>query len=202
MDITNCNFESPVGFWYKGIYSFEEKTFSELEELEVLLTSKFTKLSNTKHILSNLYEYLDTFDKNVKKALQKTNTKTGDIPYRGKITIRNLGELFKIMPDLYDYLKIQFSAVESGGDVIINDILDESKDGTFNEKKYVKYENYFDYIEDDYYNDYLPGYLPVLFSVNNYAPYCTSKECGFNSLLDKETVSFPRDSYWWKTYSF
>ena len=55
MDITNCN--------------FEEKTFSELEELEVLLTSKFTKSPNTKHILSNLYEYLDTFDKNVKKKL-------------------------------------------------------------------------------------------------------------------------------------
>jgi len=188
MDITNCN--------------FEEKTFNELEELEFLLMSSFTKSPNTKHILSNLYEYLDTFSENVKNSLGKTNTKTGDIPYRGEITIRNLGELFKIMPDLYDYLKIQYSAVESGGDVTINDILDGAKDGTLTEQNYTDYEPYFNYIEDDYYNDYLPGYLPVLFSVNNYAPYCTSTECGCNSFLSEETDNFPRDLYWWKKYEF
>lgn len=59
MDITNCD--------------FQEKTFSELEELELLLKSNFTKSSNTNNILSNLYEYLDTFAENVKKALVKTN---------------------------------------------------------------------------------------------------------------------------------
>jgi len=188
MDITNCN--------------FQEKTFSESEELEFLLISKFTKSLNTKHILSNLYEYLDTFADKVKKALAKTNTKTGDIPYRGKITLDNISELFKIMPDLYDYLKKQFACVESGGDLMINEILDEAKNETLNEKKYIEYERYFDYIEEDYYFDYLPGYLPVPFSIDNYKPYCTSNACGCNSLLSEETVSFPRDLYWWKQYEF
>jgi hypothetical protein len=192
MDITNCN--------------FQEKTFFELEELELLLKNNFTKSSNTNNILSNLYEYLDTFAENVKQTLVKTNTKTGDIPYRGEITIHNLGELFKIMPDLYDYLKIQYSYVESGGDVVVNDILDGAKNRTLNEKSieqnYIEYEKYFDYIEQDYYYDYLPGYLPVPFSIDKVAPYCTISECGCNCLLTDEKLSFPRDWYWWKTYKF
>jgi hypothetical protein len=194
MDITNCN--------------FQEKTFFELEELEWLLKNNFAKSQNAKYILSNLYEYLDTFAENIKKALANTNTKTGYIPYRGYITIDNLGELFKIMPDLYDYLKIQYSYFESEGDVVINNILDEFKNVELNEKSikqnYIGYKKYFNYIEKDYYYNYLPGYLPVPFSIDNLEICCTNSKCGCecNCLLNDEHVSFPRVLYWWKTYKF
>lgn len=107
------------------------------------------------------------------------------------------------MPDLYDYLKIQYSYVESGGDVVVNDILDGAKNGTLNEKSieqnYIEYEKYFDYIEQDYYYDYLPGYLPVPFSIDKVAPYCTISECVCNCLLTDEKLSFPR--VLWNFYS-
>ena len=91
------------------------------------------------------------------------------------------------MHDLYDYLKIKFSAIESCGDEIINDILDNAKNG---EPIPSTYEKYFHYIAEDYYFDYLQGTLPAPFSVSNYVP-SIDVECGF-----------PRELYWWEQYEY
>ena len=171
-------------------FNFEEKTFMELEELENQLKNELYTSPNAKPLLDALQTYIATFHYKVIDALYEFKCPSGALPYRGEITIDNLSELFVIMPDLYDYLKIQYSAIESGGDVIINDILDATKNGKTIDN-YSKYETYFTkYIADNYYFDYLRGTLPVPFSVSNLAPN-----------IDVE-YGFPRELYWWKQYDY
>lgn len=176
MDITNMN--------------FEEKTFLELDELEILLKSNIIPKSHSKKKLKELYNYQKTFCCEVYDSLWNSNCVSGKIPYRGRITIENLNELFTIMPDLYDYLKISYSAIESIGDNVINEILDECKNGDAKEIEKIINNEYacrlFEYIEDTYYYGYLPGCCPTPFSIFE------TSNCNCRKTL-------PRDLFWWKT---
>lgn len=100
------------------------------------------------------------------------------------LTPYNMRELFSKLPDLYKYLKISFSFIESSGDVIINDILDGEiiVDSTSSEY----YDPYFIYIQRTYELDYIPGGHPTPFSILGIEPY--------NNIL----TPFPRLWFWWE----
>ena len=155
-----------------------DKTFKELEaEAPTIMNAE-------------VQEYLATFHESVRNTLRETNTPTGAIPFRGAITLNNLTELFNIMPDLYDYLKKCYSAFESSGDAIINEILDAADACDYNiinkigeDRCSIFVDNYIAY---SYYNDYLPGYIPIAFSIDDRYP------------PQQEFVPMPRKLYWWQ----
>lgn len=95
------------------------------------------------------------------------------------------------MPDLYDYLKICYGAIESCGDVEINYILDSAANNCNNSAIIqigeTKCNNYIkNYIADSYYYDYLPGYMPVAYCISDRNP------------PQKEFIIMPRIAYWWR----
>lgn len=149
--------------------TFEQLSFPEL-----------SKLTPT----PELNAYLDKFCDELKIALQDNDTKTGDIPYRGQITLDNLYNLFNLMPDLYEYLRYTYSAGEAGGDYDIKDILNNNE-----ENKPFSQILFNNYIAKTYYNDYLNGIPPNLFSIDDWS-------CDY---IDYNTYTcFPRKLFWWK----
>lgn len=134
-------------------------------------------------------EYLSTFHDSVIEALRDTDTQTGAIPHRGPMTLDNMTNLMNLMPDLYDYLKASFSAIESNGDVFINKILDYTKAGDYdklNQMGQEQRDNFIDkIIADTYYSNYLPGYAPIAFTIHERYP------------PQEEYIPFPRKDFWW-----
>jgi len=169
-------------------------TIEECNTFEPILTGMLAKtlkeLEEDAPANPEIQEYLATFHKSVRNALHETNTPAGAIPFRGAMTIENLSKLFTMMPDLYDYLKDCYGAIESSGDVIINKILDAAYDGDYNVIKNIgedRCSEFLDnYIAFSYYNDYLPGYMPIAFSIDDWYP------------PQKEFVLMPRKPYWWR----
>jgi len=156
----------------------------------ILLAKTFKELEAEALTNPKVQEYLATFHESVRNALRETDTPTGAIPFRGAITLKNLPELFSLMPDLYDYLKYCYSAIESSGDVIINKILDAAFDGDYKVITNIgddRCREFLDnYIAYSYYNNYLQGYMPVEFSIDEWYP------------PQQEFVPMPRKPYWWK----
>ena len=93
------------------------------------------------------------------------------------------------MPDLYDYLKESFAAIESCGDVDINAILDAADDADYSKIEAMGIERcrsfVNDYIADTYYNQYLPGYTPIAFSIDDWYP------------PQEDFIILPRKNWWW-----
>lgn len=156
----------------------------------ILLAKTFKELEEEAPTNPEVQEYLATFNESVRNALRETDTPTGEIPFRGAITLKNLPELFFLMPDLYDYLRICYSALESNGDVIINQILDAAYDGDYNVIKNIGEDRCCKFVENyiafSYYNDYLPGYMPIAFSIDDWYP------------PQQEFIPMPRKLYWWQ----
>lgn len=173
-------------------YTTIEECNSVKEEpiLTGMLAKTFKELEAEAPTNPEIQEYLATFHISVKNALRETDTPTGAIPFRGAMTIENLSELFTMMPDLYDYLKDCNGAIESSGDVIINKILDAANECDYNvitnigEDRCSKFLD--NYIAFSYYNDYLMGYMPIAFSIDDWYP------------PQKEFVLMPRKTYWWQ----
>jgi hypothetical protein len=156
----------------------------------ILLAKTFKELEAESPTNPKVQEYLATFHESVRNILLETTTPTGAIPFRGAMILDNLPELFKLMPDLYDYLKKCYGAIESSGDVIINKILDAAYDGDYTVITNIgedRCRNFLEnYIAYSYYNNYLPGYMPIEFSIDDwYSP-------------QTEFVPMPRNPYWWK----
>lgn len=155
-----------------------------------MLAKTFKELEAEAPTNPEVQEYLATFHESVRNALRETDTPTGAIAFRGSITLENLPELFILMPDLYDYLKKCYDAIESDGDVIINEILDAAYDGDYNVITNIgedRCSEFLDnYIAYSYYDDYLPGYMPIAFSIDDWYP------------PQKEFVLMPRKTYWWR----
>ena len=158
--------------------------------LSGMLAKTFKELESEAPNNPKVQEYLATFHESVQNTLRETDTPTGAIPFRGAITLKNLPELLAVMPDLYDYLKYCYSAIESSGDNIINNILDAAFDGDYkvitNIGEYRCSKFLDNYIAYSYYNNYLPGYMPVEFSIDDWYP------------PQQEFVHMPRKPYWWK----
>lgn len=139
----------------------------------------------------DIQSYLATFDKKVRAALRNTTTPSGALPFRGALTFHNLAPAFIAMPDLYDYLKECYGAIESEGDRIINNILDAANDANkCNKKKQIGVNDCREWVDnhiaESYYDDYLPGYKPVAFSIDDWYP------------PQPEYVPMPRKLYWWR----
>ena len=170
-------------------YTASEEYYEEEPILTGMLAKTFKELEEEAPNNTEVQDYLETFHESVRNALSKTATPTGAIPFRGAMTLENLAELFNLMPDLYDYLKICYSAIESSGDVTINNILDAANNCDYNEIINVGeticngYLN--NYIASSYYNEYLPGYYPIAFSIDDWYP------------KQKDFVPMPRKPYWW-----
>jgi hypothetical protein len=90
------------------------------------------------------------------------------------MTLHNLPELFALMPDLYDYLGASYGAIESSGDVIINAILDSANNADDNAIKKYGEERCTDFLDNyfacSYYKNYLPGYMPIAFIIDDWYP--------------------------------
>jgi hypothetical protein len=171
-----------------GIEGIEGIESGDVMELKYLETKTFSELMFIKHI-PEVITYLKTFSEKIIDALLYNDCITGSIPYRGELTIQNLGELFIIMPDLYEYMKFSFSAIESGGDVEINFILDGCRNNTMSDIDINNADKYFKYIERTYYNEYLRGKCLVPFSIDD-----IERE-------SYEITPFPREWFWWKKYN-
>jgi len=111
-------YEEETEFIPPVLTGMEAKTFAELEA---------EAPTNPK-----VQEYLESFHESVKNALRGNTTPTGALPFRGAMTLGNLPHLFILMPDLYEYLGCCYGAIESSGDVIINDILDAANTCDYN----------------------------------------------------------------------
>jgi hypothetical protein len=151
---------------------FESLTFKELITLTITIPT--------------INDYLASFHTLVIEALKETSTSANAIPYRGEMTFANLGVLFKLMPDLYKYLKESYSLIESGGDAIINNILDETKEEKPYSNTRKEINHYFEYIRDTYYNEYLLGNYPTPYSIDDW------------HYSERPSHTFPRADFWWK----
>lgn len=166
----------------------ECKTFEP--SLTGMLAKTFKELEEDAPANPEVQEYLATFHESVRNVLRETNTPTGAIPFRGAMTLKNLPKLFALMPDLYDYLGACYGAIESSGDVIINDILDAANNCDYNVITNIGKDTCTSFVENyiafSYYNKYLPGYLPIAFSIDDWYP------------PQQEFVLMPRRPYWWR----
>jgi len=155
-----------------------------------MLAKTFRELEAEAPTNPEVQEYLATFHKYVRNALRETDTPTGAIPFRGAMTLSNISYLFELMPDLYDYLGLCYGSIETSGDAIINEILDAANDCDYNiitEIGEDTCDNFINnYIAFSYYSDYLPGYKPIAFSVDDWYP------------PQQEFVIMPRTLYWWQ----
>jgi hypothetical protein len=166
----------------------ECKTFEPI--LTGMLAKTFRELEAEAPTNPEVQEYLATFHKYVRNALRETDTPTGAIPFRGAMTLSNISYLFELMPDLYDYLGLCYGSIETSGDAIINEILDAANDYDYSIIKKIgedKCDSLINnYIALCYYSDYLPGYKPIAFSVDDWYP------------PQQEFVIMPRTLYWWQ----
>lgn len=172
----------------KPNYTIEDCNTAE-QVLTGMLAKTFRELEAEAPSNPEIQEYLATFHESVRNALLETDTPTGAIPFRGAMTLKNIADLLNLMPDLYEYLKDCYSAIESGGDRIINDILDAAHKYDYSIIKNIgddECSSFIDnYIAFSYYNSYLPGYKPIAFSIDDWYP------------PQKEFVIMPRNNYWW-----
>lgn len=172
----------------KPNYTTKECNTAE-QVLTGMLAKTFKELEDEAPFNPEIREYLATFHESVRNALLETDTPTGAIPFRSSMTLQNIGDLLNLMPDLYDYLKVCYSAIESSGDIVINNILDAAHKYDYTIIKNIGEEKcscFIDnYIAFSYYNSYLPGYKPIAFSIDDWYP------------PQKEFVIMPRKNYWW-----
>lgn len=172
----------------KPNYTTEECNTGE-QVLTGMLAKTFKELEAEAPSNPEIREYLATFHESVRNALLETDMPTGAIPFRGAMTLQNIADLLNLMPDLYEYLKNCYGAIESSGDRIINDILDAARQYDYSIIKNIgddECSSFVDnYIASSYYNSYLPGYKPIAFSIDDWYP------------PQKEFIIMPRKNYWW-----